>query len=221
MLKTEKYFTLIELPALSAARERARSANCISKPKQIGLAVFMYSGVNKDYTPCAPNSMGGIGIDYVAKAEPTDAEMCSTNLLMNSGYLGSAAPANETSAISQAEKAFRCPSDTANGAFKTGGSNVKSTSYIYCMTDKSDPMASYFGITTTEQNRKIVGRDRPDNAIWIDMIDITLPTGTKVSDNHPKNVNVCALGGHVKSMVAGSNPPANVTALLNFVDENL
>jgi len=36
------------LPALSAARERARSANCMSKLKQIGLAEFMYSSDNHD-----------------------------------------------------------------------------------------------------------------------------------------------------------------------------
>ena len=35
------------LPALSAARERARSANCIGNLKQIGLANTMYAGDNK------------------------------------------------------------------------------------------------------------------------------------------------------------------------------
>ncbi|MBE6381090.1 MAG: DUF1559 domain-containing protein [Lentisphaerae bacterium] len=39
------------LPALSAARERARSASCISNLKNIGLAVRMYADSNKDYTP--------------------------------------------------------------------------------------------------------------------------------------------------------------------------
>ena len=34
------------LPALSAARERARSANCISNLKQLGLAAAMYAGDN-------------------------------------------------------------------------------------------------------------------------------------------------------------------------------
>ena len=37
------------LPALSAARERARSANCVSKLKQIGLATTMYGQSNQDF----------------------------------------------------------------------------------------------------------------------------------------------------------------------------
>ena len=36
------------LPALSAARERARSANCTGNLKQMGLGITMYAGDNKD-----------------------------------------------------------------------------------------------------------------------------------------------------------------------------
>ena len=62
----KKQFTLIELlvviaiiailaamllPALSAARERARSANCISNLKNLGLACRMYADDNKGLNP--------------------------------------------------------------------------------------------------------------------------------------------------------------------------
>ena len=44
------------LPALSAARERARSSNCIGKLKQIGLAVHMYAGAHGDFLPNSSTS---------------------------------------------------------------------------------------------------------------------------------------------------------------------
>ena len=37
------------LPALSAARERARSTSCINNLKQCGLAQYLYRDDNKDY----------------------------------------------------------------------------------------------------------------------------------------------------------------------------
>ena len=65
----KKHFTLIELlvviaiiailaamllPALSAARERARSADCASRVKTIALYILMYADSNQDYiTMCS------------------------------------------------------------------------------------------------------------------------------------------------------------------------
>ena len=39
------------LPALSAARERARTSNCVGNMKQLGLAFAMYTESNKEYLP--------------------------------------------------------------------------------------------------------------------------------------------------------------------------
>lgn len=48
------------LPALSAARERARTANCINNCKQIGLGVNMYADSHNDYVP--PHAVANV--DY-------------------------------------------------------------------------------------------------------------------------------------------------------------
>ena len=90
----KKSFTLIELlvviaiiailaamllPALSAARERARAANCVSKLKQIGLGEFMYSGVNKDYvaTPGTTAAANVTTIDNAVKIGADDKDYTS------------------------------------------------------------------------------------------------------------------------------------------------
>jgi len=180
----------------------------------------MYAGDNKDIMPTSSGTYGGIGIDYVAMANATGTNTLPTNMLIDGGYMGSAAPTTANAMIKAAENSFKSPSDSANGKFEAGSSGAKSTSYIYCMTDKSFALASAFGITESKQNRKIVGRDNPGNAIWCDMIKMTLPTGTAVENNHAKMINVLYLGGHVTSIVIPSSAPSDVPALLELIDED-
>ena len=47
------------LPALSAARERARMATCLANLKQLGTANIMYADANKDYIVPARNGNAG------------------------------------------------------------------------------------------------------------------------------------------------------------------
>ena len=49
------------LPALNAAREKARSASCINQQKQLGLGFNMYLG---DYESYYPNYFAGGGVEY-------------------------------------------------------------------------------------------------------------------------------------------------------------
>ena len=48
------------LPALSAARERAKSSNCLSNCKQIGMGTTMYANAHEDYLP--PHQ--SVNVDY-------------------------------------------------------------------------------------------------------------------------------------------------------------
>ena len=137
------------LPALSAARERARSANCIAKLKQNGLAVFMYADTNKDCVPCGLREgceskgcvmlMGNKFGTNVAMKNPV-------LLLITSGcFPVEEFPSGYTSANSAAkvkmcrDRYFACPSDTANSNMDNGTS-----SYIEY---KFDDVAAYGGTT--------------------------------------------------------------------------
>ncbi len=180
------------LPALSAARERARSANCVSKLKQIGLGEFMYSGVNKDYvaTPgigAAANSTKDTADDITAASdtEVTYPDKSPDKLLIG-GFMGMNLKKITTDAK---EKLYKCPSDSAN---------------------YSDTAMSYYNLIliddTIGKKRLIVGRDNPGAATWMD-----LHKGIgSANNNHPTNLNVGYLGGHVGGLVIKDGQDADL-----------
>ena len=210
----KKQFTLIELlvviaiiailaamllPALSAARERARSANCVSKLKQIGLGEFMYSGVNKDYvaTPGAVAAVNATAAEAVKiSADDTDFTTAypvyAPDKLTIGGFMGMNIKKMTKDAK---EKLFKCPSDSANFA--------------------SEAMSYYNLILiddTVGKKRLIVGRDNPGTATWMDLHKGLGST----NNNHPTAINVGYLGGHVGGLVTkDTNSPASTFATLN------
>ena len=209
----KKSFTLIELlvviaiiailaamllPALSAARERARSASCISKLNNYGKAIIMYGDPNKGYVPTdnssdgtAANAVTNLIFDYSSAGKALTAT--SGNKLLLGGYMGM----NLTEVKKDnAEKTFKCPSDSANFD-KTA---EKAASYIYAPIAEDN--AAY-------KKRVIIGRDQPGAALMYD-VHTKLQTNAKgaaelAANNHPTAVNVLYFGGHTGSVIANKN----------------
>ena len=125
----KKQFTLIELlvviaiiailaamllPALSAARERARSATCLSQLKQHGVSIEMYSSDNGDYLPWGyDNSNKYSGMDTLVKFRWFDLILPYSGVDYKHTVDGKPVMRSDLMAYSSA-KVFACPSSMQN-----------------------------------------------------------------------------------------------------------
>ena len=202
------------LPALSAARERARSASCVNKLKQITLADTIYANDNKDYIASWENNTGEVA-DYYNLMKYWS---CYGRLLWQ-GYMGVTIN-NYDNDVTLAVKSahYQCPSDTVN--FKEGVTSGTSY-YTFFITSQADSGNSKLG---KYQRRAIIGRDNPGAIIFADITQ-------KLSDwyggamanrfdgtgaNHPNGVNVGYLGGHVKSGLQSSVGTSPTEYMYNY-----
>jgi len=212
-MKKKHGFTLIELlvviaiiailaamllPALSAARERARCANCISKMKQIGLAAHMYAGLNKDYLP----------YPYAVTNSQVNANGCSAGtsstsslwVLYRDGYFGSderiSSPLDKYK--NAVEAYYHCPSDTFN--FAVSGSNLRTSYWFWISNNRNADGSVTLAATDHDYSRSMI-TDEPGNAWLFDVYPFFEPVANGITDyrdNHPDTINILKIAGDVR-----------------------
>ncbi len=190
------------LPALSAARERARSANCVSKLKQVALAEIMYSGDNKDWRAYTIYLHDDWSYD-IDKIPATQAAISRPPaLLINGGYFG-VTPTTENQVVSTIKSNFVCPSDSAiAGMQHPGNANLLLTRYAYFTVVSKNLSKSGKLIA----DNMIIGRANPDCLMYADL------AGQGGYLNHPTLYNANFVGGHVSNILITS---ANRSTLEN------
>ena len=211
----KKRFTLIELlvviaiiailaamllPALSAARERAKSSNCVSRLKNLGVAVQLYADDFDSYIP-GSTLTGTYAVD-IRIATVTGS---SWLIFMTNGYLGEVPKVSTPVYKAFYERHYKCPADTEH--FGDYGS--------------SGAYASYFAWTgrgnATIPARMLIGRDNPGVAIMNDASKQISTAARAESMAHKNLVNVLYLGGHVSSVLIKDTDPVATSSTANIV----
>ena len=246
----KKSFTLIELlvviaiiailaamllPALSAARERARQSNCISRLKQLTMAEIMYSGENADYVCCFWETSKGRY--YVTTFGNACGHASDTNAIWKlgtGGYFGTVytwslstgmalTHANKKDYVWLKTNIFTCPSDTVNSKVDNGTSSYMEYKFgdVAAYGGTTGNGGTYAGSSTLKKYdnapRIIVGKDNPDNTIWLD----TFRSGdvSSYTLNHANGqVNTGRLGGHVETGNALPEPSSAQIHILEKFD---
>ncbi|MBE6380709.1 MAG: DUF1559 domain-containing protein [Lentisphaerae bacterium] len=181
------------LPALSAARERARVSSCVNKLKGLGTAVILYADDNQGFMPFPTNSAG---VPQLKSNGPGASEYSLPYMVYRGGYLNmdTENPHNDADDPDREKYGktmshyFQCPSDTNNFIFNTSTRQV-SYWFNYNVHGQVANRAEQYACSR-------VGKDNPNRIYGFEMWPLKPQPGVKF-DNHPGNYNGIALGGHV------------------------
>ena len=207
------------LPALSAARERARSSICISKLKNIGMAQIMYADANRS----------SIAVSFNHESAEEMFRMCGfgqycrivsgrhavPNLLVCGGYIGVVpdGDSEDTLKVSDMEANFRCPSDSVLfGTHSAEENYYTNTSYIFLyhtpeQAKNETELLSPYKLTDSKGQgigRRIIGRDAPEAIITHDVLGSMAAKLSQSTRNntviHATGINTLTLGNWVKTV---------------------
>jgi prepilin-type N-terminal cleavage/methylation domain-containing protein len=197
------------LPALSAAKERARRIACVNNMKQVGMAFQMYFG---DFTDIIPES---------AITDNSACQISFDDLLAS--YLGinlsQADELNYIFPIGKSSQILRCPSDNIN---RNSSGNPEDTSYNYAARTYAMPRpggVSYGdGIPPGSQN---AGLDTGVGFIYNIYFNGTVPQGPILKTTRILNPTgtICLLENAQAQNWAG-NPTYCVVNGINQINTN-
>ena len=224
------HFTLIELlvviaiiailaamllPALSAARERSKQAQCTGKMKQFGLAVQMYAGDNEDFI--AFNSGSKYNTEYCVRcADGTESMM----KLLEGEYF----PGNTKYDSNSIERIYRCPSDNSNFEIINAANGTAYPSYMSLHGGPKHRPSRWTGSRNWwdyKRPREIIGTSDPDVSILVEITSaMSSDQGRKSpGPNHPDfSVRACRLAGDVTSHTMMADMDTKIQKLGQMTD---
>ena len=197
------------LPALSAARERAKSSNCVNKLKQMALAKTAYAGDQKDQLPFYVHQVINNGNGNFERSFGLGNYTNSLSLrskLMSLNYFGFDDASGNDGNDARRDRNYRCPSDTKNfmskkdypneGASKLQDSYARAFATSWYVTHDA---ATTFGNDPTRGRHAMDATCDPANVMVADA-GLNKTEFASGMNNHPNTINCVYMAGYVKTL---------------------